>query len=475
MIPSLAEFLAIDLAAVVTACLCAATCAIVGSFLVLRRQALLGDSIAHSVLPGLAAAFLIVGSRGSVPMFIGALVAGIISTVLSEGLRRIARVESGAAMGVVFSTMFALGVLLMSLPRMRTVDLDADCVLNGVLETVVWTADTARGTRVPTTLADLLDPGVLAGAPQQLVTALVVFVVVGCVVLALYKELTLASFDGGLAAALGFPPWLLHTVLVVLAASASVASFEVVGSILVIAMLICPAASARMCTDRLTSQIAVAVLFSVLSVLSGYCAAAFGPGLVGFPGTTLSAAGMITVAAGLLLVAAILLAPVHGLLARSARTFRLGVTIAREDLLAMLYRVEESNPHQTLRRDQVIQGLGGGVVARSAIRSALSRGEIVPAGHGLTLTDPGRAAARALVRTHRLWESYLVHELGLRPDHVHRAAMDLEHHTTPAMVQDLASAVPSVTDDPHGRRIPDAGLEGSPARSARGNGPEPGR
>lgn len=454
MIPNLSEFLAIDLVALLTACASALACAIVGNFLVLRRQSLLGDSIAHSVLPGLAAAFLIVGTRGSVPMFVGALVAGVLSAVLSEVLRRFARVEAGAAMGVAFSGMFALGVLLMSLPRMRTVDLDADCVLNGVLETVIWTADASRGTRVPVRWADLLDPGVLAGAPTQLVTALVVCLVVALVVLALFKELTLASFDSALAGALGFRPWLLHAVLVVLAAAASVASFEVVGSILVIAMLICPAATARMCTSRLRVQIALSGIFAILSVLIGYVAAGFGPAMLGYRGLSLSASGMIAVTAGGLLAAAILFSPTHGLVARRVRTLELSVSITREDLLAMLYRVEESGDAKMLTLQHAQLALGGGLTTRLAIRGARRRTQIVTAKGGLMLTDTGRAAARTLVRTHRLWETYLVRELGLRPDHVHRAAMELEHHTTSAMAETLASALPHPVADPHGRPIP---------------------
>lgn len=456
MMPTLAEFLAVDLAALLTAALCALACAIVGNFLVLRRQSLLGDSIAHSVLPGLAAAFLIVGSRGSVPMFVGALVAGVLSAVLSEGLRRFARVESGAAMGVIFASLFALGVLLMSLPRMRTVDLDADCVLNGVLETVVWTTDSARGTRVPTAWGDLLRMDVLAGAPRQLVTAFIVCAAVILIVLVLFKELTLASFDSALAAALGFRPWLLHSVLVVLAAAASVASFEVVGSILVIAMLICPAASARMCTSRLRVQIALSCVFALLSVAIGYFAAGFGPALLGYPGVALSASGMIAVAAGGLLVASIVLSPTHGVVVRWVRTLRLGVSIAREDLLAMLYRVEESGSAGVLTAAHAEKALGGGLTARLAVRSALRRSEAGLTAGVLALSDSGRAAARTLVRTHRLWETYLVRELGLRPDHVHRQAMELEHHTTSAMASTLETAVPQNRADPHGKRIPES-------------------
>jgi len=130
--------LARDLFPLAAGVLAALGCGLLGNFLVLRRLSLMGDAISHSVLPGLVIAFLVTSSRGSLAMFIGATVAGLATVVLVEAVKRLGRVESGAAMGVVFSVLFALGVLLIEVASARGVDLDADCVLHGQLETLVW-------------------------------------------------------------------------------------------------------------------------------------------------------------------------------------------------------------------------------------------------------------------------------------------------------------------------------------------------
>lgn len=457
---TLQEFLHLDLAALLTAVVCSISCALVGTFLILRRQSLLGDAIAHSVLPGLAVAFLLSGSRVGLPIYLGAMIAGVASALAAEGLRRIARVEAGAAMGVVFSAMFALGVLLMSLPQMRAVDLDADCVLNGVLETIIWTSDPAAGTRSPDTFTDLLSPAVLAGMPRQLASSLIVLGAITIIIVALFKELRLATFDPGLAAALGFRPGLLNTLLIILVAACSVASFEAVGSILVIAMLICPAAAARMLTDNLRIQLILSSLLAATASIVGYVLASFGPAWVNLPhADALSASGMIAMLTGVQLAIAVLLAPSHGLIARRLRTLRLNISIMREDLLAMLYRIEEQRPtvsDRALATHHIRAALAQPLLARFAIRQASARGEIILTADAATLTDRGRQIATSLVRSHRLWEHYLVHELGLRPDHVHRTAMELEHHTSLAMQSKLTAAAPhgEPPTDPHGRAIP---------------------
>lgn len=463
MMPTLEVFLTLDLAPMLTATCCAISCALVGNFLLLRKQALLGDAIAHSVLPGLAAAFLITGSRDSLPMFVGALVAGVFSAVSADGLKRAVKIDPGAAMGVVFSAMFAAGIVLMSLPHMRAVDLDADCVLSGTLESIVWLGNPSQGTSAPTSLVSLLQPAVWLSAPRQLVTSISICLMVLMLVVLFFKELRLTSFDPGLAAALGFKPGWMATLLVFMAAASSVASFEAVGSILVIAMLICPAATARLLTDRLKTQVVLSVGIAILTTVLGYMLAGFGPGLLGVQGSALSASGMIATMGGVLLVAALVCSPSHGLVAAAFRARAVTDTIVREDLLAMLYRYHEAAPPgsepmsiQQVRRGMHVGGASPRATAR-ALRALLADGRLSSdSARSLRLTPQGEASARALVRTHRLWELYLVQELGLRPDHVHRTAMQLEHHTSPDMHADLVSVLQpdKIQKDPHGREIP---------------------
>lgn len=301
------EFLQIDAPALMAAILACAACALVGNFLVLRRQGLMGDAVSHAVLPGIVVGFLVAGTRETLPMMAGALAAAVLAGLLIEAVRRLGRLEAGAAMGVVFTVMFAAGVLLIERAAARGVDLDADCVLYGQLETILWLA--------PAGWASLADPAVWAALPREVVTLAAVFAVCLGLVVLFYKELKITTFDPALASTLGIPAGLFHYGVVLLVAATSIAAFEAVGSILVIAMLIAPPAAARLLTDRLAVQLILSVALGVAAAVAGYGAAAFGPPALGAD-HSLNAAGMIAVAAGLILALAVLFGPRHGLLGR---------------------------------------------------------------------------------------------------------------------------------------------------------------
>jgi len=444
---TLHEFVSLDAPPMIAGTLAALCCGLLGNFLVLRRLSLMGDAVAHSVLPGIVVAFLVAGTRASLPMFLGAAASGLIAAALIEVVRRLGRVETGAAMGVVFTVLFALGVLLIERAAARHVDLDADCVLHGQLETLFWFP--------PEDSSEFWTVRTLAAVPRQVWTLGLMTLITIAFIAALFKELRLAAFDPALASSLGFSAGLMHFALMVMVAAAAVASFEAVGSILVIAMFVCPAATARLLTDRLLPQIVVSAGVAIAAGVGGYLLAAFGPGWIGLP-NAVNAAGMMTVVSGVLLAAAAVLGPRHGVLARRRRLARLAVSIAREDLLGLLYRAEElRGPGTAVAQADVRRAIDSGAAARRALRAARRAGEVVHTPNGLRLADSGRARARSLVRSHRLWETYLVKVLGLRPDHVHATAMDLEHVTDAEMARRLAERGGEGMD-PHHRPIPPA-------------------
>lgn len=282
------DFLILDLAPLLASVLAACACALVGNFLVLRRQALMGDAIAHAVLPGIAAAYIITRSREPLPILLGAAGAGLVTVALVAIIRALGKVERGASMGVAFTTLFALGVVMIEhIPP--TIDLDADCVLHGNLEALLWFPP------------EHLSLSALATLPRQVHTLAAVMVLVLAFTLAFYKELRLTSFDPALAASLGFRPGLVNTLLMTVAAAAVVASFEAVGSILVVAMLICPPACARMLTDRLRTQLLLSQLIAFLTATSGYLVATRVPPLFA-EDLTLNAAGMIATVSGVFVI-----------------------------------------------------------------------------------------------------------------------------------------------------------------------------
>ncbi len=295
-----AEFVALSLSPLLIGVLAAVTCALPGNFLLLRRQALIGDAISHVVLPGIVVAFLLTGRVAALPMMLGAAGAAIVSVVLIEGVRRVAKIEPGAAMGVIFTTLFAAGVLLLEQSDTSGVHLDVEHALYGNLESLIWLDATGW--------ASLLDPVALAGLPPELPRMAVALVIVALAIGVMWRPLAIATFDEGFAATLGLPVRALGLALVMLAALAAVAAFDAVGSIIVIAMFICPPAAARMMTDRLVPQVIWSVVFAILAAVLGYVIAGYGPLWLGFA-NSVSAAGMIATVSGLILGITMLVGP----------------------------------------------------------------------------------------------------------------------------------------------------------------------
>jgi manganese/zinc/iron transport system permease protein len=289
---NLATFFQIDFPAAMTALFAALVCALAGNFLVLRREALLGDALSHAVLPGIVVGFLLSGTRAALPMILGAAGAAIIAATLVHFVRRYGRVEPGAALGVVFTVMFALGVVMLEQGAAHRVDLDPDCVLYGQLETILWLAATG-----PESLAD---PAALAELPRQLVTLIATFTVLAGLTAWFWKEIQISTFDPELASSLGIPANIVRFSVTLAAAIATVVSFEAVGSILVVALIVCPAAAARLLVNRYGPQLAASLALAAVAAVGGYAAAAFGPGVFGSE-NSLSASGMIAACSGLLL------------------------------------------------------------------------------------------------------------------------------------------------------------------------------
>ncbi|DAA33850.1 TPA: hypothetical protein BOS_356 [Bos taurus] len=277
------------------AILASVICALPGNFLLLRRQSLMGDAVSHVVLPGVVGAFVVTGGLSTLPMMLGASLAAVLAIALIETIRRLGKVEPGAAMGVVFTALFALGVLWLELSRSSSVHLDVEHVLYGNLENLIWLD--AQGWDA------LLDPRALAGLPDALPRLAVMLLLVAGGLVALWRALVVGTFDPAFAASVGARPGLTGMALLVMVALAAVAAFEAVGAIIIVAMFIFPAAAARLMTNRLDRQLAWSVAFAVIAALLGYVCAALLPTWLGLP-HTVSAPGMISVAGGLLLLIA---------------------------------------------------------------------------------------------------------------------------------------------------------------------------
>jgi manganese/zinc/iron transport system permease protein len=295
-----ADFVQFSLTPILIGIFASVACALPGNFLILRRQALIGDAISHVVLPGIVVAFLLTGVVSALPMLLGAAAAAVIAVVLIEVVKRAGQVEPGAAMGVVFTTLFAAGVLLLEQSDTSSVHLDVEHALMGNLESLIWLSAVGWGS--------LVDPMALADLPPELPRMAIACSIMIVLTVVFWRWLKIATFDESFAEALGIPTAFVGFGLVIASALAAVAAFEAVGSIIVIAMFICPPAAARLMTSDLKSQVIWSVIFATLAAVLGYVLGGYGPLWLGWP-DSVSAAGMIATVSGAILGLACLFGP----------------------------------------------------------------------------------------------------------------------------------------------------------------------
>lgn len=362
--------LEIQLIAVVVA----AACALPGVFLVLRRMALLSDAVSHSVLLGIVLAFLVTGNLSSPLLVIGAALAGLATVLLVELLHRTRLVREDAAIGLVFPALFSAGVILIS-RYASNVHLDTDSVLLGELAFAPFERFIISG----------VDLG-----PQALWVMAAILVLNLAFVAVFYKELKLATFDAGLAAVLGFSPVLLHYGLMTLVSITVVGAFDAVGSILVVALMIVPAATAYLLTDRLSYLLVLSVAVGVASAIGGYWLAHL---------LDASIAGAMATMTGILFGVVLLAAPERGLIALARRRRHQRWEFAQA-MLAIHLLNHEGKPeadeesrihhlHDHLRWDTVF-------TAR-VVRRAERRGLVRRDSEHLNLTPEGRQLARQAI------------------------------------------------------------------------------
>jgi manganese/zinc/iron transport system permease protein len=341
-----------------------ASCALVGSFLVLRKMALLGDAISHAVLLGIVAAFLLTGSRAPLPMVIGAGAVGVLTVFLVEVLNRSRRIHEDASIGVVFPALFSIGVILVSRYAAQ-IDLDIECVLYGEIGLTPYDTLTWGGRDI---------------GPKALWVNGAVLLFDLALVLLLYKELKLSSFDRDLAAATGFSPVLLHYLLMVAVSVTIVAAFESVGAILVVAMLVVPPATAYLLTNRLSIMLALGVVIGIASSAAGYGMARW---------YDASIAGCMAAFAGAVFTAVLVFSPSHGLLASALARRRLGLRFEEQILLLHLKGEGESSGPD--RSPDVARRFGWSRGRwERVVRNLLREGLVKRQGSELLLTPEGR-------------------------------------------------------------------------------------
>ncbi|MGB6269124.1 MAG: metal ABC transporter permease [Olleya sp.] len=272
------------------ASLVAIACAIPGTFLVLRKMAMISDAISHSILPGIVIGFFITQDLNSPLLILLAALSGIITVVLVEYIQKTGLVKEDTAIGLVFPALFSIGVIMIS-KKAKDVHIDIDAVLVGELALAPFDR--------------LLISGIDVG-PKSLWIIGIILLITITLLIAFFKELKVSTFDKGLAASLGFSPAIIHYGLMSVSSVTTVGAFDAVGAILVVALMIAPAATAYLLTTNLKKMLGLAVFFGVFSAISGYWLAHW---------LDASIAGSITTMLGLLFLAVYLFAPNKGVIA----------------------------------------------------------------------------------------------------------------------------------------------------------------
>lgn len=410
------------------ASLLGAAAGFVGTFAVLRGRALVGDMLSHAALPGIAAVFMIWGTRELLPLSIGALGAGLLGIACVAAIARFTRTPEDAALGIVLSTFFGAGIVLLTLLQSNPEGNKAG------LDSFLFGEIASLRSR------DITIISLTAGATLMFV-------------LALYKELKVLSFDTGFAAAQGWPTFWLDLAIMSAVAVVTIVGLPICGVVLMAAMLITPAAAARYWTNRLGMLLAIAAVFGALAGIGGCLLAA--PGLMQEVGlgwlapttqTSLPPGPLIVLAGSALLIASLLFAPERGLAARLWSERQLRVRVARDHLLRALYEVSPT-PEETCPWVDLMTLAKHGKWTKANLDAQLQvaalRGLVERDDERLRFTPTGYETAAHLVRAHRLWELYMVEDLNRPADRVHHDADTIEHLLPAEVVEHLEALLKS--------------------------------
>lgn len=411
-------------------------CGLMGSFIVVRKMALVGDTLSHAVLPGIAAGFLWNQTNNLLAMMTGAVVVGILAMLLVNAITRTTHIKEDSALGMVLAGFYAVGICMNSmiqrLPYADKMGMDSFLV----------------GQAAALAEEDVILIGIIA------VVALV-FVVV------FFKELMLTSFDAGFSRAIGLPYSILEYALYALLTFAIVVSLKAAGVVLVSALLVIPPACAYLLTDNFAKMIGISVIIGMVSAVAG--------GFLSFLGNDLPTGPLMVVSAALLFAGAFFLGPRYGFVPRLLKRQQRAARIRDENLLRSIYLVRErsdfAHPHVTLNElakhrnediDHQAQGVNSLVTRGLAFfdPNQSEKQRVMSSDRRLLLTAEGALRSCQLVRNHRLWELYLTHVANYASDHVHDDAERVEHLLGEDTVRQLEKRLNHPRTDPHGKLIP---------------------
>ncbi len=395
---------------------------LVGSFAYLRKQSLVGDAVAHALLPGVALSFLLFEEKSLWVLFPGALIAGWLSLLSIDLISRHSKIKSDTAIAIVLSVFFAAGIVLL---------------------THIQGGDYGNQTG--------LDSFLFGKAASMLPRDIYLFVLVDLLLIAailtFYPYLKLLAFDKEYSSAIGLPVKALEFLLSTITVLAVASGIQAVGVVLMAALIITPAATARFYTKRLSRMLALAMGFGIFSAIGGV--------LISYTAPSMPTGPWIVVLLSFVAIFTFIFAPQKGVFQRFKTQRRHVQKMSDENVLKLFYASEESGTRSSLsftdisaaRRfeSQKLQHSIGRLLKNELILSENER---------LQLTPKGRDEASRVVRLHRLWELYLNVRMNIPEDHVHHDADAIEHIITPDLEEMLIKELGYPALDPHASVIP---------------------
>ncbi len=401
--------------ALIASVLVGGLCGLLGCFLVLRNMSLIGDALSHSILPGIVVAFILFG-YSTMAFFSGSVIAGILSAFMITWLQRNIRVKNDAAIGIIFSFMFSLGVIGISwLSHHEGVHLD---------------------------LKDFLFGNILAVEPSDVILSFILVILVISMILIFYRSLFVTSFQSDLANTLGINANFIHYLMMFLLSLSVVASLRSVGVILVVSMLITPASAALLISDRLPKVLATSVILGMLSAMTGLLISIsldFPPG------------PSMAVVTTLIYIIIMIFAPQRGLFSKwnNRRNHEMREVI--EDILKLM---SKQSSHEMTINELSQKSIHSEKILHQYLIKMKNLGLVKINNDQVALSQDGDIRAYQLIRAHRLWEVYLVEQLGLDKDQIHEEADRFEHNLTDEEILEMDESLGYPEKDPHGSPIP---------------------
>lgn len=403
--------------------LLSSTSSIIGCFALLRKRSLVGDAVAHAVLPGICLSFIIADSKDPWVLLIGAFITGWLSIYLIDYIPNKSKLKPDTAVALVLSVFFGAGIMLLSYIQ-------------------------HQGSASQSGLDKFLFGKAASLVGNDLITFASVAVLLLIVVVLFYKEFKLISFDIKYAKTIGYPVKFIELLLSSLTVLAVIIGIQAVGVVLMAAILITPAAAARTWTDKLNVMIVVSIIIASLSSLLGTYASYVAPSMPTGP--------WIVLFMSVLAFVSFLVAPKKGILSKYFKQMRHKTKIQEENILKLLFKQSEPTSDffkpRTLSDMLAVNDMPTNLP--TVLKSLIRHGYIEQQGNEYTLTKAGKTKGQRMVRIHRLWEAYLSEHLQIPADHVHFNAEAVEHVITHEIEADLVKSLSNPNLDPHKSEIP---------------------